>query len=203
MIVPWIRCFRRTSTVAGTVVAAVVAFGTPAQAHEAMLLDRTDVVPWIAPLIVDGTDPVATFGVLPRAGAVRSFQLRLRAGQRLVVEYLIPDLAPENALSTTDLPRVAVHAPDCGVTVLTPNIRETHTNDDPPQNYLVLRRHDAPAVSGTYSIVITGKAPARFIVATGDEESEIFHGIMRGSIATDEQLVAWYDTPPRHQGRRG
>ncbi len=84
MIVSRTRSFRRTLTVAGTLVAAVVAFGTPAQAHEAMLLDRTDVVPWTAPLIVDGTDPVATFGVLPRAGAVRSFQLRLQAGQQLV-----------------------------------------------------------------------------------------------------------------------
>jgi hypothetical protein len=197
------RNFRRISTIAGTAVAAVMALAAPAQAHEPVLLDQTDVVPWTAPLIVDGTDPVATFGVLPRAHAVRSFQLDLRAGQRLVAEYLIPDLAPENALSTADLPRVAIFAPNCTITLLSPNIREPHANPDPPQNYLVLRRFDAPAVDGTYSIVVTGRAPARFIVATGDDSSEVFHGILRGSVATDEQLVRWYDTPPGRHGGRG
>jgi hypothetical protein len=193
LILQWTASFRRALTVVGATTAAVVAFAAPAQAHTAILLDATDVLPWQAPLILDGTDPIATFGVLPDAGAVRSFQLRMQAGQQVLIEYQIPDLAPENGLPTAHLPVVVLVAPDGSVTALTPQMREPI--EDSGQGYLRLRTYAAPAVRGTYSLLVTGLAPARFLLLTGIE-SEEFHGIARGSEATHEQLAEWLENPP-------
>jgi hypothetical protein len=191
LVLQWIRRGRRTLTVAGAAFAAVLVFAGQAQAHTPVLLDSTDVLPWKAPLVLDGTDPISLFGTLPQGGAVRSAQLRMQAGQALVVEYLIPDLAPENGLSTGHLPRMVIIAPDLAVTVLEPQTR----NPDVNPGFLRLNAYSATAVSGTYSLVVSGAAPARFLVVTGIE-GEPFDGIERGSRATREQIDEWFATPP-------
>lgn len=195
VIPQWTRGIRRTLTVVGAAAAAVAVFAAGAQAHVPVLLDSRDVLPWKAPLIIDGTDGVVLYGTLPKAGAVRSAQLRLQDGQTINITYGIPDLAPENGLSTAKLPRVLVVGPHGTVTVLSPQMRESRPNPELDQNYLLLRNYTAPAVSGTYSILVIGAAPSRFLVVTG-VESEEFDGILRGSPATDEQLADWYNTAP-------
>jgi hypothetical protein len=144
---------------------------------------------------VDGTNGVVAFGVLPHRLAVRSFQLDLQAGQQLNLAYGIPDLAPENTLATAKLPRVVIVAPNGRTTLLSPEIREPAHNPERNQDYLYLREYSVPAITGTYSVVVTSRAPARFFAVTG-EESEEFAGIRRGSEATDAQVDEWYATAP-------
>jgi hypothetical protein len=186
---------RRALAVGGMAVAAVVALAVPAAAHVPVVLDSTDVVPWKAPLVLDGTDPIALLGALPCAGAVRSAQLRLAAGQPLIVGYGIPDLAPENTVATSALPQVLIVAPNGSVTVVRPTTRTPFHNPDFNQDYLFLGSYQATAIAGTYSLLVTGGAAERFFVATG-VESEEFHGISRGTVASDEQVAAWYATAP-------
>jgi len=50
-------------------------------------------------------------------------------------------------------------------------------------------------VPGTYSIIVSAGAPARFAVATGMEGLP-FGGIARGHVATEEDVLSWYATPP-------
>lgn len=187
--------FRRMLTVGATALATVLALAAPASAHTSVLLDASDQVPWVAPLAVDGTDGITFFGVLPRQGAVRSAQLALQAGQPVSVTLAIPDRAPENTLAISHLPQAVLIAPNGSVTVLNPTIRVPFREPELGLDLLFLRSYTNAAVSGTYSVVVTGRAPSRFAIATGIE-SEAFHGIRRGSVATDDQILNWYATAP-------
>lgn len=186
---------RRMLTVSSMTLATVLALTAPAVAHTPVLLDETDKIPWVAPLAVDGTDDFTFFGALPRKGAVRSFQLALQAGQPLNATLAIPDLTPENTLAVADLPRVFLFAPNGSFTVLVPTARVPFRDPDLGLDLLILRSYSSTAVTGIYSVVVTGRAPNRFVVATG-VESEAFHGILRGSVATEDQIRHWYATAP-------
>lgn len=190
---------RRLPSILATVavaIAATIAAALPASAHEPVKLDSSDVVPWKGPLILDGQSPTMLFGTLPRAGAVRSAQLRLTAGQQLVVNLAVPDQAPENQLTPQQLPTVTIVAPDSTVTQVKATLRvPIRIGEENPLAALLLGSYSAPAVSGTYSIIVSGCAPERFAVATGVEGLP-FGGIARGHVATEEDVLDWYNTPP-------
>jgi hypothetical protein len=187
---------RRSLTVSLTALGAVLATAIPAVAHEAVLLDESDVNPYVAPLALDGTDAINFFGVLPKRHAVRSAQFNMQAGQQVNLSLIVTDLAPENTLATRDLPVVYLFSPNGTLTYLTPTMRVPFTAGG-GFNLLRLLSHTAVATSGTYSIVVTGRAPARFIVGIGaDEEGSVFDGIERATLATEEQLLNWYNTAP-------
>jgi hypothetical protein len=175
--------------------ASVLALGLPAQAHEPVLLDAGDVLPWNGPLILDGTQATVLLGTLPNPAAVRSAQLRMDAGDQLNVTLAITNLAPENGLATWQLPRVAVVAPNGGVTVLNPTERVPFTVGEAGLQMLRLRSYSATAIAGTYSLLVSGAAAARFMVSTGVEGVELEH-LERATIATPAQVAAWYNTAP-------
>lgn len=185
----------RIAGVAAAAAAVTLGFAVPASAHEPVLLDKCDVLPQTGPLVPVGTDPIGFFGTLPSLGADRAVQITMKAGDTLNVGYGIPNLAPENTLSTNQLPVVLVIAPDNSVTVLQPDIRVPLHNDDFNQDYLFLNNYTATAQAGTYSVLMVGRAPERIFMATGVEDAG-FHGIQRGSVATDDQVNSWYSTLP-------
>lgn len=184
---------------AAAVAATVLATAPAASAHTAVALDNTDVLPWTAPLILNGENPVALFGTLNHAGSVRSAQLRMQAGQHVVVSLAIPDQAPENTLSVAQLPKLFVVTPTFGVSQVPVDKRIPITTED-GQHLLILGSYSTTAVKGDYSVIaLRGSAPARFVASTGIE-GEPFAGIARGRVATDEEFDAWYSTPPSAAG---
>lgn len=186
---------RSAIIVAATAMAAVVGIALPASAHTPVILTDHDQVPLLAPLVKDGTDPMGLYGVVNQANDVRSAQLRFTAGQEVSIALLVPDQAPENALTPAQLPTVTVIDPKLHVTQLTPSLRVPITDEDSGNNFLLLLSYDTTAVSGTYSVIVSSHAPERFALSTGIE-SEEFHGIARGSVATEEEVSDWYNTPP-------
>ncbi|MFE5584821.1 hypothetical protein [Kitasatospora sp. NPDC056531] len=182
-------------TLAATATATLVAFAAPATAHTPVVLNSCNTLPQTSPQIPVGTDPIGWLGTLPQIGADRAAQLTMQAGQQLNVGFGVPDLAPENQLSTDQLPVVVIIAPDMQVTLLQPTMRTPLYNPDFNQNYLFLNNYSTTAIAGTYSLLMIGRSPERIFVATG-VESEDFHGILRGSVATTQQLNNWYATPP-------
>jgi hypothetical protein len=196
MIISLNRTLRRTLTVVSTATAMVLALALPAAAHEPVMLDNTDVIPWKAPLALNSDDPLSFFGVLPEPGAVRSFQLTSSGATPVHVSVFVPDLAPENTLATARLPQVAVIAPDHQVTVIKPTMRVVVPIDEIDETYLLIADYNAPsAKTGIYSFLVTGTAPARFNVSTGIEDSG-FHGLERGEVGTIDQIADWYATAP-------
>jgi hypothetical protein len=180
----------------GIALATTFAFAMPASAHEIVQLDASDQDPKKAPLAVDGTDPMGWFGVIPKKDEVRAFQVNLQAGQPLEVQVLIPDRAPEKNLPTSKLPRVRVIAPNGSTRVLSPNVRIPFLEQGRNLNLLIIREYSVTATqTGTYSFVVFSEAPARFLIGTGVEGEE-FDGILRGTLASDAQIQAWYNTAP-------
>jgi hypothetical protein len=186
---------RRVLTALGAAATAVVLTAGTAYAHPPVMLDESDRLPWRAPLVVDGTDAIAMYGVLPHPGAVRSAQYHFTAGQPLIVSLLIPDLAPENSLPASRLPVARLVAPNGSVTFLRPDQRVTFVDPDSGRHLMVLHNLQSTSIGGTYSVVVTGRAPARFIISTG-VESEAFHGLRRAVVASDEEADEWYATAP-------
>jgi hypothetical protein len=186
---------RRVLTVAVASLSAVVMLASPALAHhKPVMLDDGDVLPWNGPLVLDGTDAVGLMGTVPHAGAVRSAQLNILAGQELQLLYSIPDQAPENALTDDQLPLVVLIRPNLTATTLTPDMRESVGAGG--INVIKLKLYFEEAVAGTYSIVVIGRAPARFLVSIGDEHNHTFDGVERAEVATLEQVIAFFSTPP-------
>lgn len=185
---------KRSLTMVGTVVATVLALAAPAAAHRQILLDDTDKDPSVAPLALDGTDALTFMGVIEHQDDVRSFQFNMQSGAQVHLNLGIVDQAPENTYATADLPRMYVKAPDKTTTIVTPVSRVPVTVGS-GMSFLFLHDYYATAISGTYSVTVTGAKPARFLVSTG-EEGAVFDGIERGSIATREQVQAWYTTVP-------
>lgn len=187
---------RRTLTIASATLTTVLMMASPAMAHVPVMLDQTDVLPWESPLAVDGTDMVGFLGTEPYAGAVRSAQFNIQAGQTIYLNYLTRGVAPEVNLPNDKLPVIFMIAPNGHIDVIEPVIRVAVG----PPGFELLQLNDfsetAPA-TGTYSLMIVGRAPARFSVALGAEREDApFHGILRGTVATDAQIQAWFNTAP-------
>jgi hypothetical protein len=186
--------FRSIAAVAAAVL-TTIAVAIPASAHTPVQLDSGDVLPWRGPLILDGENPVMLFGTLPHAGAVRSGQLKMTAGQHLIVNLAIPNEAPENALPTTKLPEVFVVSPKGSVVEIKATMR-VPIQTEGGQNLLLLGNYTGTAIAGDYSIIVTGCAAERFATASGIEGDDAFAGVQRGRVATDDEVATWYATPP-------
>jgi hypothetical protein len=190
-----LRDGRRAVGVSAGAIGLVMALAAPAMAHTPVILDSHDLVPWTSPLILDGTDPVALFGVLPHCFSVRSAQFTMQAGQQINLSYGIPDEAPEDQLPRSSLPVMLLVAPDHTDTVLSPDTSVTIT-PEPGMPITLVRQYSAPAQAGIYSIVmLSGCAPERFVALLGEDPGD-FDGVARGSVATPEQVAAWFSTPP-------
>jgi hypothetical protein len=189
----------RPAAVLAAAAAATIACAVPAAAHAPVEITSAGAVPWTGPLILDGQDATMLFGTLPHAGSLRGAQLHMTAGEQLSVALAIPDEAPENGLSGNRLPTVLVVSPHGKVTVIPLTVRIPITTET-GQNLVILGNTTGAAEPGDYSVEIIGAAPERFAVATGVESEDPFTGVSRGSVASDEEVAAWYATAPGSAG---
>jgi hypothetical protein len=177
--------------VAALLVGCLTLVSGAAWAHNPVLLDEGDALPWVAPLAPDGTVSMAFYGELDRPWTFRSAQIQLHAGEQLNVELLIPDLAPENTLRRSQLPRLLLIGPEGNIRVLRPQLREPFFEEFTQQHLIYLAKYRAIAAEGTYSLVVTGPSAARFVAVSGDRE--IFGvPLERGSYASLAQIQEWY-----------
>ncbi len=183
----------------GTVVVVLVLLGgaTAAGAHQPVFVD--DLTPaGDAPTLDDGTISFAVYGTVRGPERQAGVQARFAAGDPLVVELLIPDLAPENALAERDLPRVAVVSPSGATTELVPDRREPFTEPFSATSYLRIAGARTTAEAGTYVFTVTAAEPSRFTLAIGEREVP---GTVSGySQPAPGALEAWYSTPPSPAG---
>jgi hypothetical protein len=186
---------RRMLATVGTAVALLLAIAWPAAAHTPIVLDESDQNPYVAPLALDGTDECVFFGTLPKSGSVRSYQMNLLAGQPLNITLAVANLAPENTTPQNKMPYVVLIAPNGSVSRIYADQRTAVHNTDFNVDLLILRRYAATAMSGTYSVIVVGRAPARFVTGIG-VESDVFHGLLRGQVATQAQVDQWYAKKP-------
>lgn len=183
------------------VAAMLLVTAAPAGAHDPLFLTDEQTTPETGPLLPDGTISFAVYGTLSGDGDQRGFEVVFTAGDRLLVEVLVPDLEPETSLSADELPRATVTAPDGTVTELAPDRREPFFEPFSNTSYVTIAGMDATAIAGTYQVTITSGAPSRFTVAVGTIESfltPVERADNRIQTLADiaAPLSAWYSTPP-------
>ncbi len=175
---------------------AVLLVPAVAGAHEPVFVTEADATPATGPLLEDGNHSWAVYGVLKEPDAARGVRTQLTAGQTLVVDLLIPDLAPEVDLAPGDLPTVSVRWPDGTTRSLESDRRVAF--DEPFSNTSYVRiaeLREPTSQTGVYELTVTGAAPARFTLATGTVEG--FGGAQRDAEPVPEGgLAGWYATPP-------
>lgn len=162
---------RRAAIAVALVAAAVLALAPVAEAHQPVRLTAEDATPARGPLLVDGTVSFAVYADI--AGTdTRGFRMGLRAGQRLEVQLLIVDHPPGARLPASSLPEVVVTDPRGTRTVLRPNERTPFLEPYSGTRYLYLARTSAPAVAGTYAVLVRSRSatPVAAVVAVGYRE---------------------------------
>lgn len=139
------------------IVTSVMLMTAPARAHQLVQLEASDTTPQAGPLLVDGTVSFAVRADVT-SGESQGFRFGLARGERLAVQLLIFDEAPENALPARELPKVTVTDPRGRRTLL--RIRERTEFFEPysARAYLYLSRLEREAVPGTYSVTVSGRS---------------------------------------------
>ena len=151
---------------------AVMVVGTTrAGAHDPIILTDDQTAPEAGPFLPDGTISFALYGSFDAVGETRGLRARFVDGDRLHVSLLLPDLAPENELTDTELPRLEIVDPDGRTTTLVPDLRRQFAEPFTGTNYIELIDLIDTARSGVYSITVVAGAAARFTVSVGDKET--------------------------------
>jgi hypothetical protein len=162
--------------------------------HIPVVLTRANASRGKAPKLPDGNISFAFYGDIDEPGETRSVQADLRADQNLFVELLIPKLSPEQDLTEEELPTLTIESPSGQQQVLTASKRETFDEPYTNTSYLSYLTGRFPAEKGTYTLTVSGRAKARFVLAVGDDErpGDVFDGAI-GSVADVHQ---WYGAEP-------
>jgi hypothetical protein len=168
----------------------------PAGAHQPVFVTEADPDPARGPLLEDGSLSFAVYGVVGAPGDTRGVRTRLRVGDPLVVDLLVPARSPEQDLGLERLPFVVLRAPDGTERRLLPDRRIRFDEPYSRTSYdrIVDLRETAPT-DGLYEITVVSRGPARFTLATGVTEG------VRGAVTDAEVpppggIAAWYATPP-------
>ncbi len=180
--------------VATAIVIVALAAGT-AYAHDPIFISEST-PPEASPLIEDGTISFATYGRIDRPGGSASVRVRLKAGERLGLDLLVPDREPER--SERDFTHLSVKATNPDGTTSSFQAGAAQERFDEPfskTSYLRLLREGVISTGGVHVVTVTSTRPTRFTLATGVTEQF-------GSAVSDYErrplsdLATWYSTPP-------
>jgi hypothetical protein len=143
---------------------------TPASAHTPVTLLDSDTTPSAGPLLVDGTISFAIRASFSKSGQKKAFRAALKKGEELVVEYLIVDKKPENAMKNAKLPQLVVTSPSGKKMAIKFNERTDFYYSSLNTNFIYLARYRVPAEAGIYQFVATSRAPAAVVLVVGEKE---------------------------------
>jgi hypothetical protein len=172
----------------------VLCSANAADAHQPVFLDATDRTARTAPLLLDGTVSFAVYGSIDRPDDERWIRAKLRRGDALAVELLIPNQEPERSRPADAAPVATVFAPS-GAT-LPVNGVEPRVFDEPfsRTSYVTVSAYRGVAEAGVYAVRITASTPARFTIVIGSNETR---GAVRGeSPHPPDALRRWWTRPP-------
>jgi hypothetical protein len=163
---------KRVSPIALLVAVALVMpqMATSVWAHTPVVLLDSDTTPNAGPLLVDGTISFAIQASFTKSGQKKAFRAALKKGEELVVEYLIVDKKPENAMKNKKLPRLVVTSPSGKKMAVKFNERTDFYYPSLNTKFIYLARYRVPAEAGIYQFVTTSRAPAAVVLVVGEKE---------------------------------
>ena len=163
----------------GVLAFSIISSGV-ANAHQPLDLLDTDTSASKGPLIVDGTLSFAVTAAFTKAGQKKAFRAQFKKGEELIVQYLIIDKKPENALRKKSLPSLVITSPSGSKVTMKFTERTKFYEPYSGVNYLYLGRYNSEAQSGIYSFVISSKGRAAITIGVGEKEGVVGQ-VVRGS----------------------
>jgi len=165
-----------------------------AKAHDPIILTTNQSTPADRPLLPDGTISFALYGSLESPADTRGFRVNFVEVDSLYLSILIPDLEPENQLDDASLPFVELTDPSGAKIKLSVSDKVSFAEPFTGTNYVRLTELTTVAISGTYSVMITGNSPSRFTVSVGQKE---MFGTPVGNISNRDLgvggVMSWYN----------
>ena len=144
-----------------------------ANAHQPLDLLDSDTSASKGPLIVDGTLSFAVTAAFTKAGQKKAFRAQFKKGEELIVQYLIIDKKPENALRKKSLPSLVITSPSGSKVTMKFTERTKFFEKYSGVNYFYLGRFNSEAESGIYSFEITSKSRAAITIGVGEIEGVV------------------------------
>jgi len=169
-----------TGVLAFSIIGSGISSGI-AHAHQPLVLLDSDKTAATGPLLVDGTVSFAVRASFTKAGQKKAFRAQFNQGDALVVQYLIVDNKPENALRNSSLPMLVITDPAGSKVTMKFTERTKFYEPYSKVNYLYLGRLNSEAQSGIYSFVITSKSKAAITIGVGEREG-VAGEIVRGPL---------------------
>ena len=169
---------------------AALALAAPAAAHKGLFF--TDRVRQLA--VGDGTTSSAASGRLDPRHATAAITMRLRKGERLYVELLLPDRPTERRMPRSAWPTLRVSSPG-GSTTVRP-LRRPSSFFEPitRTRYLRLAVLDRLApIGGAYRLDVHGRR-GRFVIAPGFVERFGLADLLQAPEVI-ARVRAWYRAP--------
>ena len=156
--------------------------GTPANAHQPVVLLISDTTAASGPLLVDGTVSFAVRAGFTKAGQKKAFRAGFKAGDPVEVQLLIMDKRPENRLKNSQIPTLTITSPSGKSTTLKITERTKFLETFTSTNYFYLARYSASAEEGIYSFTVTSRTKAAVTIGVGYQE--IPGEVIRGAAPT-------------------
>jgi len=126
-------------------------------AHQPVFLSPESKDASLSPVLVEGTISFAVTASFNRKAEKKHFRFALNPNERMRLEYLILDRAPENRLSNKRLPTVTVTSPSGKVSRLKISERTTFYEPYGGQNYFFLARTDQIGEPGAYTVEVCAR----------------------------------------------
>ena len=156
--------------------------GTPAHAHQPVVLLNSDTTAASGPLLVDGTISFAVRAGFTKAGQKKAFRAGFKAGDPVEVQLLIMDKRPENRLKNSQIPTLTITSPSGKSKTLKITERTKFLETFTSTNYFYLARYSAPAEEGIYNFTVTSRTKAAVTIGVGYQE--IPGEVIRGAAPT-------------------
>jgi cytochrome b involved in lipid metabolism len=156
----------------GVLAFSIISSGV-ANAHQPLDLLDSDTSASKGPLIVDGTLSFAVTAAFTKAGQKKAFRAQFKKGEELIVQYLIIDKKPENALRKKSLPSLVITSPSGSKVTMKFTERTKFFEKYSGVNYFYLGRFNSEAESGIYSFEITSKSRAAITIGVGEIEGVV------------------------------
>lgn len=164
---------RFRSSLVVSILAALIAFFASLQgasAHQPVLLTASASDSAKSPILLDGTVSFAVYATMKKSKEVRYFRFNHKAGDRLDLQYLIPDDPLMKKVTSRNLPKVLLIDPNGKEEEIKAKERTYFFEPYGGKGYFYISRISTPAIAGTYTVAITAKRASNVVIAVGVKE---------------------------------
>jgi predicted RNA-binding protein Jag len=135
-----------------------------------VVLSKTSATLISSPILLDGTVSFALYSDFSKANQLRYFRFQLKAGERVELQYLIPDTKAMKKIATKKLPEITLTRPDGTVKIISINQRRSFFEPYSKKSYIYLSEMSEPALAGAYVVTIKSRAASSIVMAVGTRE---------------------------------